>query len=156
MLQTKSLRQPYDMLCKIIVVGDTGVGKTNILLRYTENYHKTSHVSTLGVDFTFKTINVKGTRIKMQLWDTAGQCRFKNITKTYFLGSSAIIFVYSIDDLKSFKNIHEWILQADENSDHENQIRILLANKIDLADEERKVSKEEGEELAKKFNMIFS
>lgn len=92
----------YDYLVKTIILGDTAVGKTNILLRYINKEHKMTHVSTIGVDFKVKTINVDGVKVKMQIWDTAGQERFKTITETYFRGAEGVILVYSVDERKSF------------------------------------------------------
>lgn len=90
-------------------------------------------------------MDVKGTKVRMQIWDTAGQCRFRNITKTYFLGSSAVIFVYSIDDERSYEDVVSWIEQADEHSDNADQVRLLLGNKCDLEGENRKISRKQGE-----------
>jgi len=83
----------YDYMAKVVILGDSAVGKTNILLRYTSMEYKPTHLATVGVDFKIKTLQVAGTRIKMQLWDTAGQERFKTITETYYKGASAIILV---------------------------------------------------------------
>jgi Ras-related protein Rab-8A len=103
---TKSLSQ-----LKVIIVGDSGVGKTNLLTRYCEGIFKESYVATIGVDFKMKSILVDETKVKLQIWDTAGQERFRNVTQTYFKGAKGIILVYAIDNLKSFKNIQTWIKQ---------------------------------------------
>lgn len=83
----------YDYLFKAIIVGNSAVGKTNIVLRFTEGIYKSSHMSTIGVDFKIKTMDVEDKKVRLQVWDTAGQCRFKNIVKTYFQGASGILFV---------------------------------------------------------------
>lgn len=89
----KNIPESFDFLVKVVIIGDSSVGKTNILLRFTDDIFRASHTSTIGVDFKIKVVNVQGTKIKLQIWDTAGQDRFKNITKTYYKGSSGVIFV---------------------------------------------------------------
>ena len=128
---TSQKESSYDYLCKSIIVGDSGVGKTNIVLRFTEDTYKNCHTATIGVDFKVKVLDVDNTKIKLQVWDTAGQCKFRNITKAYFKGAMGAIFAYSIDDRNSFENIGDWIRQANETSDSE-QVRILVGNKSDI------------------------
>jgi Ras-related protein Rab-8A len=99
------------MLIKVIIIGDSGVGKTNVLTRYCEGIFKDSYVATIGVDFKIKVLNIDDTRVKLQIWDTAGQERFRNITTTYFKGAAGIILVYSIDNYDSFRNINNWMKQ---------------------------------------------
>ena len=95
----------------MIVIGDSGVGKTNLITRYCENNFKNSYVATIGVDFKMKWMNIDGKKIKIQIWDTAGQERFKNITQTYYKGAAGIILVYSVTDSASFDNIERWMAQ---------------------------------------------
>lgn len=95
----------FDIMAKMIIIGDSGVGKTNILTRFCHNVFKDSHVATIGVDFNVKIMEVEGVKIKMQVWDTAGQERFKTITETYYKGASGIIIVYSVDNRLSFNNV---------------------------------------------------
>lgn len=83
----------YDFLVKVVIIGDSAVGKTNILLRFVNEEYKMTHITTIGVDFKIKTVNCDGTKIKMQIWDTAGQERFKTITETYYKGAAGIILV---------------------------------------------------------------
>jgi Ras-related protein Rab-8A len=99
------------MLIKVIIIGDSSVGKTNVLTRYCEGIFKDSYVATIGVDFKIKVLNIDDTRVKLQIWDTAGQERFRNITTTYFKGAAGIILVYSIDNYDSFRNINNWMKQ---------------------------------------------
>jgi Ras-related protein Rab-8A len=91
-----------NMLLKVIIIGDSGVGKSNILMRFCENEFKTSYVATIGVDFKMKAVNVDGTKLRLQIWDTAGQERYRTITQTYYKGAYGIILTYSIDSLRSF------------------------------------------------------
>ena len=94
----------YDFLVKVVIIGDSAVGKTNILLRYTDDLYRATHTATIGVDFKVKTLNVGGTKIKMQIWDTAGQDRFRNITKTYYKGSAGVVFVIHISNIGLFNH----------------------------------------------------
>ena len=103
----------YDMMVKVIIIGDSAVGKTNILLRYSDDKYKPTHSATLGVDFKIKTIKIDDKKIKMQIWDTAGQEKFRNITATYYKGSAGVIFVYSVTDRKTFDSMESWIKQVE-------------------------------------------
>ena len=94
-----------DYLVKVIVIGDSGVGKTNLITRFCENHFKDTYVATIGVDFKIKSLVVNDKKFKMQIWDTAGQERFKNITQTYYKGAAGILMAYSITDPTSFSNI---------------------------------------------------
>ena len=92
----------YDMMAKVIIIGDSGIGKTVLITRFCESTFKESYVATIGVDFKIKTMNIGNRRYKLQIWDTAGQERFKNITQTYYKGAAGIILTYSIVDRSSF------------------------------------------------------
>jgi Ras-related protein Rab-8A len=95
----------YDCMAKVIIIGDSGVGKTNFITRFCENSFKDSYVATIGVDFKIKSVSVEDKKYRLQIWDTAGQERFKNITQTYYKGAAGIILTFSIADQSSFKNI---------------------------------------------------
>lgn len=95
----------YDLMSKLVIVGDAAVGKTNILLRLTEDHFRLLHNSTIGVDFKIKTLKVDSKKIKFTIWDTAGQDRFRTITQNYYRGSDGVIFTYSISDKNSFNNM---------------------------------------------------
>ena len=95
----------YDLMSKLVIVGDAAVGKTNILLRLTEDHFRLMHNSTIGVDFKIKTLQVDSKKIKFTIWDTAGQDRFRTITQNYYRGSDGVIFTYSISDKNSFNNM---------------------------------------------------
>jgi small GTP-binding protein len=96
-------------MSKIVIVGDAAVGKTNILLRLTEDHFRMTHNSTIGVDFKIKNMQVQDKKIKFTLWDTAGQDRFRTITSNYYKGSDGVIFTYSVSDRNSFHNLENWI-----------------------------------------------
>lgn len=110
MASKRKAQEPYDYLVKMIIIGDSGVGKTNFLMQFCESNFKGTYVATIGVDFKTKIIQVQDKRIKLQIWDTAGQERFRNITQTYYKGAAGIILMYSITDEQSFQNICKLIL----------------------------------------------
>ena len=87
------MKKDFDFMAKVAVIGDSSVGKTNLLLRYVESDYKQSHIATIGIDFKVKTVDVNGYRIKMQIWDTAGQERFRNLTGTIYQGAEAVLLV---------------------------------------------------------------
>jgi small GTP-binding protein len=130
-------------MAKVIIIGDSGVGKTNLITRFCENSFKDSYVAIIGVDFKIKTLSVGDRRYKLQIWDTAGQERFKNITQTYYKGAAGIILAYSITDRNSFENVERWINQIDTNAPSDVS-KILIATKSDLSDS-RQVSLIEGQ-----------
>ena len=106
-----SKQKDKDSLAKVIIIGDSGVGKTNLLTRFCDGVFKDSYVATIGVDFKLKTIHVDEAKVKLQIWDTAGQERFRNITQTYFKGAAGVILAYAINNKQSFKNIGAWMKQ---------------------------------------------
>ena len=128
----------YDFLFKVVMIGDSGVGKSNLLMRYTKGEFNMESKTTIGVEFATKTIKTQDKKvITTQIWDTAGQERFKTITQTYYRGSMGILLVYSIGDLASFQALENWMRQIKMHSS-ENVVKVLIGNKCDLAD--RKVS----------------
>ena len=135
-----------EVLLKVIVIGDSGVGKTNLITRYCDNQFKNSYVATIGVDFKIKKMVANDTKIRMQIWDTAGQERFKNITQTYYKGASGIIMAYAINERTSFSNIGRWMSQIEANAPQA-VTKLLVGTKSDL-DHDREVSPEEGQQLA--------
>ena len=133
---------------KILLLGDSMVGKTCFLLKYTDKSFQEIHMSTIGLDYRLKTLTLKNRKtVKLQIWDTAGQDRFRSITKNYYKKANGIILIYDITNKKSYKNIREWINQIKEEA-VSNVIIYLVGNKIDL-EKERKVKTEEGEKLQK-------
>lgn len=144
-------KQDYDVAFKILIIGDSGVGKSSILLRFDEDKFNNHFLSTIGIDFRSKIITIDETRIKLQLWDTSGQERFKSITNAYYRGASGVIIVYDVDNLESFANIHHWLDSVNLYAS-KNIIKILVANKIDL---ERKITKDMGVNLARELGMEF-
>lgn len=126
MSKLKRKDESYDYLVKLIIIGDSGVGKTNLLMRFCEQDFKSNYVATIGVDFKIKTIQVDDKRFKLQIWDTAGQERFKNITQTYYKGAVGIILTYSITDENSFDNIGMWLLKQKNGSHRSMRAQSLM------------------------------
>ncbi len=143
----------YTMLFKIVIIGDTYVGKTNILSRYISNEFDPNSNSTIGVELTTKTYNFDNNDVKVQIWDTAGQEKYRSITSSYYKGAQGCLLVYDITKKNSFDNIDKWYSELKSNSD-EKIYTMLLGNKSDL-EENREVSIEEAEKKAKNFNIAF-
>jgi len=144
----------YDVLAKILVVGDVGVGKTNAIMRYCQGVFDTQTLSTLGVDFCFKDVLLDGKRVRLQLWDTAGQERYRTITRSYYNSSMGVILTYSVTDRDSFLSVETWMEDLKEKL-HPNAVIVLVSNKNDCSSEERKVSSREGEQLAHHLNLKY-
>ena len=139
-----------DYLFKIVIIGDSGVGKSSLLLRFVDDIFTESFISTIGVDFKIRTVEINGKVIKLQLWDTGGQERFRVITSTYYRNAHGIILVYDISDLESFTRIRSWIAEVEKYAGP-NIPMIIIGNKSDL-ESKRLVSKEEAANLAKNYN----
>jgi len=135
---------------KLLIIGDSAVGKTSMLLKYTDNFFPESHLATIGVEFKTKDIQYNGYNINLQVWDTAGQERFKSITKSFFRNANGIIFVYDITQKNSFKNVKDWIKDSEANDTGFK--RILVGNKIDLQNK-RQVKLNEVKDWADKKNL---
>ncbi|XP_003374379.1 GTP-binding protein Ypt2 [Trichinella spiralis] len=146
-------KKQYDLLFKLLLIGDSGVGKTCILYRFSDDAFNTTFISTIGIDFKIKTIELKGKKIKLQIWDTAGQERFHTITMSYYRGAMGIMLVYDITNQKSFENITKWLRNIEEHASEDVE-KMLLGNKCDI-EEKRMVSKERGEEIAGKHGIRF-
>ncbi|CAD5210206.1 unnamed protein product [Bursaphelenchus xylophilus] len=146
-------KRQYDLLFKLLLIGDSGVGKTCIMYRFCDDAFNTTFISTIGIDFKIKTIELKGKKIKLQIWDTAGQERFHTITTSYYRGAMGIMLVYDITNAKSFDNIAKWLRQIDDHAS-EDVVKMILGNKCDMTDR-RVVSKECGERIAIDHSIRF-
>lgn len=140
-------KQTYDHLFKLLLIGDSSVGKTSLMCRYSHDTYNPNYVSTIGVDFIMKTIDLNGKRIKLQIWDTAGQERFQAITASFYRGAMGIMLIFDVTNGKSFDNIGRWLRNIEENSDSQDVVRMLVGNKCDLNDL-RVVTTEKAEEIA--------
>ena len=139
---------------KILVLGDQAVGKTCFLLKYTNDSFNEMNLSTVGVEVYPKEVTLEnGKKVLAQIWDTAGQERFRSICKNYYKGAQGIILMFEVINKESFKNVKSW-LDLLKNEVSEKVSIILVGNKIDL-ENKREVSKEEGEEMAKKYGLSY-
>jgi len=149
----KNPNADYDHLFKLLLIGDSGVGKSSLLLRFADNTFSDSFIATIGVDFKIRTIDINGSQVKLQIWDTAGQERFRTITSSYYRGAHGIIVVYDITNPDSFQNVRKWLQEINRYAS-ENVQKILVGNKADLVSE-RKVSYEDAKELADELGVAF-
>uniref|UniRef100_A0A3B3UZD4 small monomeric GTPase n=1 Tax=Poecilia latipinna TaxID=48699 RepID=A0A3B3UZD4_9TELE len=147
------MAKTYDYLFKLLLIGDSGVGKTCVLFRFSEDAFNSTFISTIGIDFKIRTIELDGKKIKLQIWDTAGQERFRTITTAYYRGAMGIMLVYDITNEKSFDNIKNWIRNIEEHASSDVE-RMVLGNKCDVNDK-RQVSKDRGEKLALEYGIKF-
>nr|QKY15279.1 GTP-binding protein (YPTC1) [Polytomella parva] len=122
----------YDYLFKLLIIGDSGVGKSCLLLRFADDTYTESYISTIGVDFKIRTVELDNKIIKLQIWDTAGQERFRTITSSYYRGSHGIIVVYDVTDEDSFNNVKLWLSEIGRYA-NENVHKLLIGNKSDLS-----------------------
>eukprot|EP00440_Ansanella_granifera_P021326 gb/GFBE01023151.1/.p1 GENE.gb/GFBE01023151.1/~~gb/GFBE01023151.1/.p1 ORF type:complete len:202 (+),score=45.55 gb/GFBE01023151.1/:1-606(+) len=143
----------YDHLVKLLLLGDSAVGKSSLLMRFCENKFDSNFVLTIGVDFKWKQVERNGRKLKLQVWDTAGQERFRTITPAYYRSAMGVVICYDITDKSTFENVGYWLEQLQQHGDEGVQ-RILVGNKSDLVDL-RKVSKEDGKALADKYSIDF-
>ena len=141
-------------LYKILLLGDSTVGKTCFLLRFMEDSFIDLHMATIGLDYKLKTMILEEQKIvKVQIWDTAGQDKFRAITRNYYKGASGIILIFDVTNIKSFENIKKWINEIKEEIS-ENVSIVLIGNKIDNV-KERKITKEQGEKIASEIGTKF-
>lgn len=146
-------KQMYHYILKFIIIGDSSIGKSNILLRFTDNRFQSSHDSTIGVEFATKIISRQNTVYKLQIWDTAGQETFRSITRSYYRGTIGCLMVYDITNRESFESLEYWMSDFRKYCDP-NTVIILIGNKADLIDK-RQVSYDEGKEFAEKHGFSF-
>ena len=151
--EENSIEEEFDEKIKLMVLGDSSVGKSSILSKYCKNEFMSKYITTIGIDFQIKYLNINNKRIKLQIWDTAGQERYRVVTKNYFNTSNGFVIIYDITSRESFNNINNWMEQI-ESIVGDRVKCIIFGNKNDLVSE-RKVQKEEGEELAKRYNCSF-
>ena len=143
----------FDLLFKVLLIGDSGTGKSCLLIRFADDQFSDNYISTIGVDFKIKTITVEGKTVKMQVWDTAGQERFRTITASYYRGSNGIILVYDVTNRDSFDHVSYWMQEVDRLAATD-VCRLIVGNKSDLTDK-RVVSTQEGEALAQQYGISF-
>ncbi|KAG6417581.1 hypothetical protein SASPL_119765 [Salvia splendens] len=171
-------RADYDYLIKLLLIGDSGalplygtalylcywveevlnldrcVGKSCLLLRFSDGSFTTSFITTIGIDFKIRTVELDGKRIKLQIWDTAGQERFRTITTAYYRGAMGILLVYDVTDESSFNNIRNWIRNIEQHAS-DNVNKILVGNKADMDESKRAVPTSKGQALADEYGIKF-
>jgi len=145
--------QEYDHLFKLLMIGDSDVGKSSILLRFTEDKYDEEHPCTIGVDFKIKLVSFAGKKINLTIWDTAGQEKFRSLTSSYYRGTQGIVLVYDVTRRESFNNLEQWLSEIEMYSSNVDVVKLLVGNKIDK--ENREVSREEGAAFAKQRSMLF-
>jgi small GTP-binding protein len=143
----------YDVLLKIVLIGDSGVGKTSLLQRFSDQFFNENHITTIGVDFKLRTIQLGDTRVKLQVWDTAGQEKFRVITKAYYRNAAGIIIGYDITNGESFVNTKRWINEVKSNCGDDGVPIILIGNKCDAPN--RVVSLQDQQEYSQLINIPF-
>ncbi|KAE8714827.1 Ras-related protein RABA2c [Hibiscus syriacus] len=144
----------YDYLFKIVLIGDSGVGKSNILSRFTRNEFCLDSKSTIGVEFATRTLQVEGKTVKAQIWDTAGQERYRAITSAYYRGAVGALLVYDITKRQTFDNTVRWLKELRDHAGSNIVVIMMIGNKSDL-NHLRAVSKEDAESLAEKEGLLF-
>jgi len=148
-----SFNQDYDYLFKLLLIGNSAVGKSSLLLRFSDNIFNESFLPTIGVDFKIRTFDLNSKTVKLQIWDTAGQERFKTITSSYYKGAHGIIMTYDITDKQSFRDIDNWLAEVEKHAS-ENVNKLLVGNKCDL-EANRQVTYEEGKAYADQLGIKF-
>ncbi|KAF6214504.1 hypothetical protein GE061_009247 [Apolygus lucorum] len=143
----------YDFLFKLLLIGDSGVGKSCLLLRFADDLYSESYISTIGVDFKIRTIQLDDKIIKLQIWDTAGQERFRTITSSYYRGAHGIIVVYDMTDAESFASLKNWLEEVDRFA-CPNVSKLLVGNKFDLTSK-RAVDVETAESFSEEQGIPF-
>eukprot|EP01061_Rhynchopus_euleeides_P042042 TRINITY_DN73454_c0_g1_i1.p2 TRINITY_DN73454_c0_g1~~TRINITY_DN73454_c0_g1_i1.p2 ORF type:complete len:208 (+),score=82.20 TRINITY_DN73454_c0_g1_i1:88-711(+) len=143
----------HQYLFKYIIIGDSGVGKSCLLLQFTDKRFEPIHDLTIGVEFGARMVVIDQKQIKLQIWDTAGQESFRSITRSYYRGATGALLVYDVTRRETFDHLQSWLTDARDNS-NTNMTIMLIGNKCDL-EAKRQVSKEEGEKFAKENGLVF-
>ncbi|XP_044460017.1 ras-related protein RABC1 [Triticum aestivum] len=144
----------FDYLFKLLLIGDSGVGKSSLLLRFTSDSFEDLS-PTIGVDFKVKMVNIAGKKLKLAVWDTAGQERFRTLTSSYYRGAQGIIMVYDVTRRETFTNLSDiWAKEIDLYSTNQDCIKMLVGNKVDK-ESERAVTKKEGIDFAREYGCLF-
>ncbi|XP_011195635.3 ras-related protein Rab-26 isoform X1 [Zeugodacus cucurbitae] len=147
--------EEYDIMGKVIMLGDSGVGKTCLLIRfYDGKYMPHYFITTVGIDFRNKVVVVDGTRVKLQIWDTAGQERFRSVTHTYYRDAHALLLLYDVTNKTTYDNIRAWLGEIRDYT-QDDVVIVLIGNKADCSNSERQVKREDGERLAREHNVPF-
>lgn len=147
--------QQYDHLFKVLIIGDSAVGKTSLMNRFAENLFVATYISTIGVDFKLKNIVVDGQRVKLQIWDTAGQERFRTICASYYRGTHGIIVVYDVTNPDSFAHVKLWLEEIERNCDGIAKESVILVGNKDDDQESKVVLTQDAQSFAQQLNLPF-
>ena len=147
--------QTIQTTLKILLVGDSNVGKSSILLRFTDDTFDNEKCPTIGVDFKVKMISIDKVKVKLALWDTAGQERFRTLTPAYYRGAQGVILVYDVTSAQSFRQLEDWLQEVDRYATKADIVKMVIGNKIDKDSSDRAVSREEGLRFARRHRMLF-
>lgn len=148
-----SNKRDYDYLFKLVLIGDSGVGKSCLLLRFADDAFTESYISTIGVDFRFRTVKIDKKTVKLQIWDTAGQERFRTITSAYYRGADGIIMVYDVTSMDSFDHVNDWLKEVNRYAS-EGTCKLLVGNKSDRT-ADKVVTVEQAKEFADELGIAF-
>ena len=151
--EVASTDQTYELLFKILLAGNTSVGKSSIFLRFVDNIWNDAFVPTIGVDFKIKTLNINYKNVKLQIWDTAGEERFRTIISSYYRGAHGILLIFDLTEIESFNNLNNWLAEIEKNA-NKNVVKVLIGNKCDLEDK-RVISFEKAKDFADSNNMQY-
>ena len=146
------MKRDYDYLFKIVIIGDSNVGKSCLLIRFADDCFTENYITTIGVDFRFRTLKVAKKNVKLQIWDTAGQERYRTITNAYYRGSDAIILVADWSNRQSFDNIPEWLSEVAKYTEEDIR-KILLINKSDVDDDLKQVTEADITKMSAEYNL---
>jgi len=138
---------------KILIIGESGVGKSSLLLRFTDDTFDPDIGATIGVDFKVKTLTVDGNKTKLAIWDTAGQERFRTLTPSYYRGAQGVILVYDTSNRSSFDKLEQWLSEVEAYSTKKDIIKMLVGNKIDK--DNREIDRQTGMQFARRHSMLF-
>ena len=153
MYSTSKGSDEYEFIFKVLLLGNSNVGKSSLFLRFVDDIWNDTFVPTIGVDFKIKTFDIDEKKIKMQIWDPAGQERFKNIIASYYRGAHGILLIYDVTDKDSFKNLSNWLIEIEKNAS-KNVLKVLIGNKTDLEDK-RVITYNQGKEFADTYGLKF-